>query len=95
MILTYFIISYISFSSPTSLRQLVRTKIFKQKPDKESFLESLPIYMVYFSTISVVSYFIFSIHIGVLALAFFMFLIEKIMSLVRWILLRRMLNSRN
>ncbi len=87
--LMYFIISYISFSNTFSLRQLARIYVFRQKPERESFLESLPTYMLYFSTISVISYFIFSIHIGVLVLAFYMFLLEKSMSFGRWALTKR------
>ncbi len=85
----YGLISYICFSTNVSLRQMIRIYIFRKSVEKESILESLPTFMIYFSTISVLSYFVFSIHIGVLVLAFYMFLIEKCISLGQWLFITK------
>jgi hypothetical protein len=74
----YTLISYLTFSGSRLYPLWVERLIFRTKDHKESFLETLSIYIFYFAVLSVTSYFLFNIHIGVLVLAFYMNIIDKI-----------------
>ncbi|GAB4405242.1 MAG: hypothetical protein OHK0053_31100 [Microscillaceae bacterium] len=63
-------------------------KLLRRK--QASFFESMTIYILYFGIVSVVSFFLFNIHIGVLALAFYMYSFEWLRNL----LLRRFGNRK-
>lgn len=57
-------------------------RLFFKKEIKETFLESMTVYFLYFVTISIISYFIFELHIGVLILAFYMNIFDKMKRVV-------------
>lgn len=77
----YFTISYLTVSyNYIYPRWLLR---LSPKANKEGFFAALSVYIVYFAIISVCSFMIYNIHIGVLILAFYMNFVEKLKRLIK------------
>jgi len=74
----YFFISYVIFLYNQIYPKWVEKIIFRRTDYKESFLETFTIFLLYFATVSVFSFFYFNTHVGVLVLAFYMNLLENI-----------------
>jgi CHASE2 domain len=88
--LVYFVISYVTFGYAQIYPYWVERWVFRRKNHKESFLENLSIFFFYFVSLSIASYFLFNIHIGVLVLAFYMNVIAKCKDFIlKWLKKRR------
>jgi hypothetical protein len=74
LLVAYTLVSYITISYKTIYGRFIQ-KITHHT--NASFVEAMTIYIVIFSLISIVSFFMFSIHIGVLVLAFYLNLVER------------------
>jgi hypothetical protein len=72
----YAFISYVTLAYNHIYGKWLMIVFFKKKL-KETFLESMTVYFLYFVTISIISYFIFELQFGVLVLAFYMNLFVK------------------
>ena len=71
----YILISYTTFNYDSLYAQILQ-KLTRRKD--VSFFESLTFYIIYFAVVSVTSFFLFNMHVGVLILAFYINFIEKI-----------------
>ncbi|OJJ21341.1 hypothetical protein BKI52_12330 [marine bacterium AO1-C] len=76
LFLAYFFISFVTFYYKTIYGKWVQR--ITRKSDAGSFFASMTVFLAYFMTISIISFFIFNIHIGTLILAFYMNIIEKV-----------------
>ncbi|MCU0444243.1 MAG: CHASE2 domain-containing protein [Microscillaceae bacterium] len=77
LFVSYFFISYVTFYYQQIYGNWLKIITFKKLQNPESFLESLTIFLAYFALVSLTSFFLFNIHIGVLGLAFYLNLAEK------------------
>ncbi|NJL14423.1 MAG: CHASE2 domain-containing protein [Microscillaceae bacterium] len=87
LLLSYWLITFLVLRY-NSVQGAWLQKLLRRK--QANFFESMTIYILYFGIISVVSFFLFNIHVGVLALAFYMFSFEWL----RKFLLRRFGNRK-
>jgi hypothetical protein len=78
LFLAYGFISYVTFQYAQIYPKWVERAIFRREDYQESFLETFTVYLLYFGSVSLASYFFFNIHVGVLVLAFYMNVLEKI-----------------
>ena len=74
LIFSFIFISYVTLSYRSVYGGWIQKLTHRTRA---TFLESLTIYLIYFGIISIFSYFLFNVHIGVLILAFYMYFIEK------------------
>ncbi|EAY30348.1 CHASE2 domain-containing protein [Microscilla marina] len=75
LLLAYWFISFITFYYRTIYGKWIQK--LTRKSDAGSFLASMTVFASYFMVISIVSFFLFNIHVGTIILAFYMNLIEK------------------
>lgn len=83
LFLSYALVSYYAFSHQSVYRDLLKLVYKKIKKKEDGFFESLSLFIFFFGLISVISFFIFGIHISVLVLAFYMYLLDKIETFLR------------
>jgi hypothetical protein len=88
LFLAYCFISYITFQYNQIYPKWIERLIYRRDDYQESFLETFTVYLLFFATLSLTSYFLFNIHIGVLVLAFYMNVLEKVRkwAMVRWVI---------
>ncbi|HAS43258.1 MAG TPA: hypothetical protein DCS93_22450 [Microscillaceae bacterium] len=75
LLVAYWFISFATFYYKTIYGKWIQR--LTRKSDAGSFFASMTIFLAYFMTISIISFFTFNIHIGTLILAFYMNMIEK------------------
>lgn len=75
LIFFFALISYITFNYRTIHGPLLQRLTHR---NQATFFESLTVFLVYFASVSVLSFFLFNIHIGVLVLAFYMYVVDKV-----------------
>jgi hypothetical protein len=78
----FFFISYVTFNYSQIYGNWLKVLTFKKMQNPESFFESLTIYLIYFAIVSITSFFLFNIHIGVLGLAFYLNIAEKVKHII-------------
>jgi hypothetical protein len=81
LFILFLLISYITFGYDKVDGEWLHKITFRKYDEKETFFESLTVYLIFFALMSVSSFFLFNIHIGVLVLAFYMNIMEKIKGL--------------
>jgi hypothetical protein len=74
----YFIVSYKCFTHVDLLDKYIVGKIFRKSNFKD-FIMSFMSYLIYFILLSIISYFLFNIHLTILLLAFYMEALERIL----------------
>lgn len=77
LFLSYFFISFVTFRYQQIYPKWIERLIFRKDRESETFFETFTIYLLFFATLSLTSYFLFNIHVGVLVLAFYMNILEK------------------
>lgn len=90
LFLAYFFISFVTFQYNQIYPKWLERLIFRRDDHQESFLETFTIFLFYFATLSITSYFFFNIHVGVLVLAFYMNILEKVRKwrIIKWLAYR-------
>ncbi len=87
LFLSYWFISYVTFMYNQIYPKWVEKLIYRRTDYQESFFETFTVYLLFFAILSVTSFFLFNIHVGVLVLAFYMNILEKIR---KWNLTQRL-----
>lgn len=78
LFILFLLISYITFGYDKVYGKWLHKITFRKYDEKETFFESLTVYLIFFALMSISSYFLFNIHIGVLVMAFYMNIMEKV-----------------
>ncbi len=75
LFIAFWFISYMNFTYEHVYMEWIG-KLTRRK--KTTAIEALTLYLIYFGIVSIVSFFLFNMHVGVLVLAFYIYLIDKI-----------------
>jgi hypothetical protein len=75
LLFAFWLISYMNFYYEHVYNSWIK-KITRSK--KVNALEAFTVYTIYFMLVSIISFFLFNIHIGVLVLTFYMYVIDKV-----------------
>ncbi len=77
LFISFLTISYITFRYRTVYGSWLRVATFTRQRKESTLLENLTVYLIYFGLVSIITFFLFNIHISVLVLAFYMYSLEK------------------
>ena len=90
----YFFVSYLVFGFRQIYPHWIERLIYKTNTHRETFFETFTILAIYMAVLSIFSFFTYSVHIGVLVLAFYLNILEKIKQYILKVVEKRALKAK-